>query len=529
MPEYKKSEAKDWARERFHGLENILVPSLKLEEFDGGSSLNMDEEGIRHDVRECRRHKFFMCTAGIEGVPFMMLEMIMREFWEIAVDEAGGDIFIDAYVSANTFDDTVAAARLAQDCGCDSIMLAYPPFWRPETEDEIFEFTRAVCDSIDIAVVAYPSHKYNFERFHTSSFSPGLLRRIVGIENVVAAKLGVAEDITYDMHCFDLCGDKALLASPSPRNWSILVKHYGQQWAGSAPYEFLQDREHTYAADYFTLLTEGKYEQAMDLYWRIFPKAEIMQELLDYTVYEGVYNMMHFKYIGWLAGFNGGPITLPTARLYEHQKKAMREARENMGLENREPDEEFYIGRVRYADQGGARGFSEQRKTASPAQASAPKQKSGTPAALFGSVEWLDSFVANLQEDPKYKEFSKNYEGGPLILTTYSQPEVHEMLAGDLRMYFDAYRGEIREARILESGEQVEAKIILEGDYDTWKMIATGRLGLKKAVLMTRQLKVRGAKITELVKYMKLAERIMEILAETRHTYVFPDEQRESA
>lgn len=348
MADYKKSEAKEWAREHFHGLENILIPSLKLEVLDEGSMLNMDEDGIRHDVRECKRHKFFMTTAGIEGMPFMMLEMIMREYLEIAVDEAGSELLIDCYVSANTFDDTVAAARLAQETGCHSIMLAYPPFFYPRSEKEILDFTRGVCDAIDIAVVAYPTHKYNFERFHTSSFSPELLAEIAQIENVAAMKMGVVHDISHVTHCFELFGDRILLAPPSPQHWSTFVTRFGQQWAGSAPYEFLQDHEHTWVVDYFNLLCAGKFKEAMEIYWRIIPLGEPFSVLLDYPVYEGSYNMMHFKYIGWLAGFNGGPITLPTGRLYEHQKDMLKQARVKMGLENREPDEEFYTGRVRY-------------------------------------------------------------------------------------------------------------------------------------------------------------------------------------
>jgi 4-hydroxy-tetrahydrodipicolinate synthase len=522
--EYTKKEAKDWAREKFHGLENILVPSLKMEKMEEGSMLNMDEEGIRHDVRECKRHKFFMCTAGIEGMPFMMMEMVMRDFWEIAVDEAKGEIFIDAYVSANSFDDTVAAARLAQECGCDSIMLAYPPYFNPKSEDEVFEFTKAVCDAIDIAVVAYPTHKYNFERFHTSSFSPALLSRICELENVVAAKLGVVHDISHCTHCFDLAGGKALLAAPSPQHWSTFVSRFGQQWAGSAPYEFLQDHEHTHAVDYFNLLSAGKFKEAMELYWNVFPKAKIMQDLLDYTVYEGVYNMMHFKYIGWLAGFNGGPITLPTARLYEHQKEALKAARAAMGLTNRAPDEEFYAGRVRFGKSEPAPAVPA-GKAAKPEAVEVKASAPGPANLIFGTPEWLAWFVKALVSDQKFKGLSKNYEGGPLILRTYAQPGIHPLLERDLRMYFDAYHGDIKAARVLADGEDAKANIEMEGSFQTWKELATGKMGLKTAVLIKRKLKVKGPRVSELVKYMNMADRIMEVLKETKSQYKFPDER----
>jgi 4-hydroxy-tetrahydrodipicolinate synthase len=350
MAEYKKSEAKEWAREKFRGLENVLMPSLSTESIDEGTTTwNLDEEGIRHDVRECKLHRFFMTTAAIEGLPFMMMEYVMRDFWGIAVDEAGDEILVDAYISQNTFDDTVAAAKLADEVGCDCIMLAYPPYFYPKSEKEIYEFTKAVCDAIDIAVTVYPTHKYNFERFHPSSFSPHLLARIAEIENVVAMKMGVI-DVSHATQCFRMFGDKVLLGPPSPQFWNTYVPLCGQRWAGSVPYEAIQDHDHKYLVDYFELLLEGELDEAMDLYWRILPGVEVLQELLDYTIYEGNYNFIHWKYIGWLAGFNGGPITLPTARLYEHQKDKLKLARAAIGLTNSEPEEEFYVGRVRYGD-----------------------------------------------------------------------------------------------------------------------------------------------------------------------------------
>lgn len=348
MREYNKSEAKDWAREKFKGLENVLTPSLKEVSLPDGSTWNLDEAGIRHDVNECKKHGFFMTGAAVEGLPFMMLQYLMSEFWEVAVDEAKGEILIDAYVSQNTFDDTVSAAKLAQDVGCDVIMLAYPPFFYPKDDNDVYEFTKAVCEQVDIAVTSFPTHKYNYERFHPSGFSPDLIGRIAEIENVVAIKLGVI-NTAHCSECFERFGDKVLLNAPYPEFWNTYVTRFGQQWAGNGPYECLQDHDHLYMVDYMNLLLEGKVTEAMELYWKVYPAYEtVIRKYLDYPVYEGNYNFMHWKYYGWLAGFNGGPLPLPLARLYEHQKEEIKGARAKIGLSNRQPDEEFYVGRSNY-------------------------------------------------------------------------------------------------------------------------------------------------------------------------------------
>jgi putative sterol carrier protein len=143
-------------------------------------------------------------------------------------------------------------------------------------------------------------------------------------------------------------------------------------------------------------------------------------------------------------------------------------------------------------------------------------------AILFGTDEWLDAFMNRLNEDEKYKQLAANYEGA-LVFRCYADPSVHEILAKDRVFYFDPYRGSIREWRVCEPGEQVEATYELSGSYPAWKDICTGKLDIKKAVLMTRQIKVKG-KISDLVRNITAAERIIEVLKNMQGEYVFPDE-----
>ncbi|MBU2490236.1 MAG: dihydrodipicolinate synthase family protein [Proteobacteria bacterium] len=353
MPEYKRSEAKQWARDRYRGLETVLLPSLKEEVTEEGSTWNLDEAGIRHDVEMCKKHGFFMCTAAIEGGTFMMMEYMLRDFWEIVVDQAAGEILVDAYISANTLEDLISTAQLAQDCGVDAMMLAYPPYFYPKNGDEVVEFTQKVCESVDLAVTAYATHKPNFERFHNSTFDPRLLSRIADIENVAAMKLGVI-DPSHNYECFQRFGKKILPAAVFPDLWNVFVPACGQQWAGSAPYEVFQDPDKRYLVDQFTLLTQGRYDEAMELHWKLYPCMKTIWKYAEPTIYEGNYNVMHWKYWGWLAGMNGGPMTLPISRMYEHQKEEFRQARRILGLSVPENDEEFYVGRVNYGKPGGA-------------------------------------------------------------------------------------------------------------------------------------------------------------------------------
>ena len=82
---------------------------------------------------------------------------------------------------------------------------------------------------------------------------------------------------------------------------------------------------------------------------------------------------------------------------------------------------------------------------------------------------------------------------------------------------------ELGQAPAAEDEERPEAEYEISGAYKNWKLIAEGKLNLKKAVIMTRQIKIKG-KISELIKHMKAADRIIRVLAEMRPEFLFPDE-----
>jgi 4-hydroxy-tetrahydrodipicolinate synthase len=46
MVRYKKSEAREWARENMRGLANVVIPSYSLD------LKRLNERGIRHDIRK---------------------------------------------------------------------------------------------------------------------------------------------------------------------------------------------------------------------------------------------------------------------------------------------------------------------------------------------------------------------------------------------------------------------------------------------------------------------------------------------
>lgn len=347
MAEYKKSEAKEWARESFRGIENVLTPSFKPTDMGEGIMLGLDEAGVRHDVNMSIKHGFFATTVAAEGIHLILQEMVIRPYYQVVKDEARGRIKLDAYICNNTMDEQIKNIKIAEEEGFDCAMVAFSPSFYPKSEQEVYDYFKTICDATNLAIVAYPSHKYNFERFHPSRFSPELVDKIADIENVVAMKLGVP-DLSQEYECIKRSGKKVMLNTPVVSWWPLFVMELGVKWAGSAPYEYMQTIENPRLVRHFDLLLEGKLEQAMELYWEMTPARDAFEELVMPTVSSGSYNFMHWKYFGWLAGMNGGPMTLSTPRLYEKDKAYLKNSLLKSGITPPDQDDEFYVGRVNY-------------------------------------------------------------------------------------------------------------------------------------------------------------------------------------
>ena len=224
----KKSEMKQWSKKHMKGVENTLFPSFTPD------MKRLDEAGIRWDVQQSIKHGFFSMMCATETG--LTLDEA-KQFVAIAADEAGDDILVTVSLILDTFADNMALLRHAEKVGVDGILLGYPPNFRPNSSEEIYEVTKQFCDATNMHVTLYPSPHFHFNRFHNSGFPLDILQRLVEIENVVAIKVGEL-GMYADMH--RLVGDKVLLGCPVERYAPLLVQGFGMQWMGAGCYEVFQ-------------------------------------------------------------------------------------------------------------------------------------------------------------------------------------------------------------------------------------------------------------------------------------------------
>ena len=336
MAIYTKGEARDWAREHLKGVVNVIVPSF-TSDLDA-----VNEAAIRHDVRK-------QLEYGFDGA-LLVSEVVIsqdeyRQFCEIAADEAAGRQRFFHHSSWSTLDKARSALRIAEDTGAEVVLLSYPPNFYPESEQEIYDYTKAVCDATNLGVMLFPMYLWGFSpRIHPSDIPVRLIRRLIDdCPNIVAIKAeGGFPSIQSVIECHRHFGDEVVISMPIEGELIPLSQIMPIQFSATSDHEYYGPM----VPRAFHLLREGKYDEAADIYWQLHPARKIKSGLAP-ALHGGAFiNRQAWKFQGWLQGYNGGPLRQPTQRIHDAQMTALRKGLIDAGLEpSMDPFREFFMGR----------------------------------------------------------------------------------------------------------------------------------------------------------------------------------------
>jgi dihydrodipicolinate synthase/N-acetylneuraminate lyase len=307
---YEKSEAKDWAKENLKGVCNVILPSFTSD------LTGLNEQGIRHDVRRNIELGF---TGALLVSECGTTVDEMRQFMEIAVDEAAGRHQILLHGTFDTAEQVIAVSKDAKAIGLDAVLLGYPNSFYPKSGQDIIDYTNTVCDAVDLGVVLFCAQHWNFARVHSSGFPLDAILELCDTENVIAVKYEVGRPgATGTYEAFKAMAAKNVIPSdPFEPNAPIWTDLFNMQWMGTSNYEYYGDR----MPKMFAALTEGRREEGLDLYWRTQP-ARVTRGS-EQAAFEGA-NFIHrylWKYQAWLTGYNGGPLRQPAMKLSDAQMR----------------------------------------------------------------------------------------------------------------------------------------------------------------------------------------------------------------
>ena len=332
---YTRSEAKDYAYDQWHGVCNVILPSFTAD------LQGLNEKAIRHDVRRNIEQGFWGALLVSEcGTD----KDEMRQFMEIAVDEADAGHNFLLHGTFNTADEIVEMAKIGESVGVDGLLLGHPNSFYPETEDQLYDYLSYVCERTDLAVCLFAANHWNFTRLHPSGYPPQVLARMADQDNVVAIKYEVGRPgIAGDYEFWKMVRNKRILFSdPLEAHAPLTVEIFGQQWMGTSNYEYFGER----VPKIFKMLRDGQYEGAMEIYWSLQPVRTTRVAIQGSF---GGANFIHrylWKYQAWLHGYAGGPMRQPIMKLTDAQMKTVRDGLVRGGFEPEDaPPAKFYEGR----------------------------------------------------------------------------------------------------------------------------------------------------------------------------------------
>lgn len=331
-----RADLKSWAREHFVGAENIVMPSFTSD------LRELDEAGIRVDVRQSIRHGAFSTFCAIESG---LTHEEKKRFLEIAVDEAAGEVCVGFPLQGDSAQENMDLLEHAERIGASHAMVSYPQNLALTDEQALIEYHEQLIESSDLALVLFHNDKFELEHLHPSGLPVGVYDAIVDRDTVVAVKVSVMDLATLDL-CFERYGDQVLVSTPTVLQLPLVMTHYDMQWTGAWTIEAFQTPEEPLVIELLDALQGGRTEQAMGIFARLGPLFAEFGPRLARMMPSGTYHWTFFKYLQFLSGGNGGVTRPPAMRLTRDDMRATRAAFEACGLRPVDGgDEEFAAGR----------------------------------------------------------------------------------------------------------------------------------------------------------------------------------------
>ena len=231
MPSYRKSEARDWAKQHLLGVANVVIPSFSAD------LTRLNEKGIRHDIRR-ELELGFAGTLLVSEVAMSIDEY--GQFFEWANDELKGRLMLIHHASFNTFEDNKLAVRHAERNGAELVLLSYPPNFWPKSAQDIFDYTKAICDATDLAILLFPMNLWGFSRIHPSDIEAAVIRRLLdSCPNIVAIKAeGGFPGIMGFVECYRLFGREVVVTCPIVHDMVPLAQLAPIQFTGTSNTEY---------------------------------------------------------------------------------------------------------------------------------------------------------------------------------------------------------------------------------------------------------------------------------------------------
>ena len=321
---YKKSEAKEYAREHMVG-----VWAASLTPFD--ATLKLDEkayrENLNHWINQLNLGGLFI--AGKQAEFFSMNLTERKKLMELAVavaHEAGdrngkGHCGVVTSCSDTNLDVVLELAKHSQNIGADYVIVHSPVLhFGADTDETIYDYYRYLSEKIDIGLAMWNHPDCGYV------MSPELCARIAELPNVVAIKYST--DREKYKRLTEMVGHKIHVSNPDEPDWLENIIEYGWKlYLCSTPPFLLQTAADQRMNEYTQLAFAGKFDEAR----RVRDSLNPVRDAFKKSKPKGK-PQAHAKYWQELLGQHGGPVRRPLLQLTEAEREATQKAFAASGL-----------------------------------------------------------------------------------------------------------------------------------------------------------------------------------------------------
>ena len=321
---YKKSEAKEYAREHMVG-----VWAANLSPFN--DALQLDEKAYRdnlnHWINDLKLGGLFI--AGKQAEFFSMSIAERKRLMDLSVEVASdagnrngaGACGIVTSCSDTNLDVVLELAEHSKNIGADYVIVHSPVLhFGADTDETIYEYYRYLSEKIDLGLAMWNHPDCGYV------MSPELCARIAELPNVVAIKYST--DRAKYARLTEMVGDKIHVSNPDEPDWLENIIELGWKlYLCSAPPFLLQSKVDQRMNEYTQLAFAGKYEEARQVRDSLNP----VRDAIKHSKPKGK-PQAHGKYWQELLGQHGGPVRRPLLQLTEAEREATRQAFAQCGL-----------------------------------------------------------------------------------------------------------------------------------------------------------------------------------------------------
>ncbi|WP_310642702.1 dihydrodipicolinate synthase family protein [Limnohabitans sp.] len=321
---YKKSEAKEYAREHMVG-----VWAANLSPFN--DALQLDEKAYRdnlnHWINDLKLGGLFI--AGKQAEFFSMSIAERKRLMDLSVEVASdagnrngaGACGIVTSCSDTNLDVVLELAEHSKNIGADYVIVHSPVLhFGADTDETIYEYYRYLSEKIDLGLAMWNHPDCGYV------MSPELCARIAELPNVVAIKYST--DRAKYARLTEMVGDKIHVSNPDETDWLENIIELGWKlYLCSTPPFLLQSKVDQRMNEYTQLAFAGKYEEARKVRDSLNP----VRDAIKHSKPKGK-PQAHGKYWQELLGQHGGPVRRPLLQLTEAEREATRQAFAQCGL-----------------------------------------------------------------------------------------------------------------------------------------------------------------------------------------------------